>query len=70
MGEIVPNQLFVAGYSRKKIQDEKGIKDIFKKYGTIKEVAYKGSYSFVVRNSTFINRPSLQKQKLRMLFLL
>ncbi|CAD8069908.1 unnamed protein product [Paramecium sonneborni] len=47
MGEIVPNQLFVAGYSRNKISDDKGIKDIFRKYGNIKEVAYKGSYSFV-----------------------
>ncbi|CAD8060725.1 unnamed protein product [Paramecium primaurelia] len=51
MGEIVPNQLFVAGYSRSKIQDEKGIKDIFKKYGTIKDIAYKGSYSFVTLSS-------------------
>lgn len=48
MGEIVPNQLFVAGYSRSKISDEKGIKEIFRKHGTIKDVAYKGSYSFVV----------------------
>lgn len=50
MGDIVPNQLFVAGYSRNKVTDDRDIKDIFKKYGTIKEVAYKGSYSFVVRN--------------------
>ena len=70
MGEIVPNQLFVAGYSRNKIPDEKGIKDIFKKYGNIKEVAYKGSYSFVVRILYHIIRPSLKNQKLRMLFLL
>lgn len=48
MGEIVPTQLFVAGYSRSKISDDRGIKDIFKKYGAVKEVAYKGSYSFVV----------------------
>ncbi|CAD8057314.1 unnamed protein product [Paramecium sonneborni] len=51
MGEIVPNQLFVAGYSRNKICGDKDIKDIFKKYGIIKEVAYKGSYSFVTFNS-------------------
>ncbi|CAD8166525.1 unnamed protein product [Paramecium octaurelia] len=51
MGEVVPNQLFVAGYSRNKISDDKGIKDIFKKYGNIKEVAYKGAYSFVTFSS-------------------
>ncbi|CAD8158995.1 unnamed protein product [Paramecium pentaurelia] len=51
MGEIVSNQLFVAGYSRAKITDEKDIKNIFKKYGTIKNVAYKGSYAFVTFSS-------------------
>ena len=48
MGEIVPNQLFVAGYSRSKVQDERDVKEIFRKFGSVKEVAYKGSYSFVV----------------------
>lgn len=48
MGDIVPNQLFVAGYSRSKVQDDGDIKEIFKKFGTVKDVAYKGSYSFVV----------------------
>jgi len=48
MGDIVPNQLFVAGYSRSKVQDDADIKEIFKKFGTVKDVAYKGSYSFVV----------------------
>ncbi|CAD8152165.1 unnamed protein product [Paramecium pentaurelia] len=51
MGDIIPNQLFVAGYSRNKVQDEKDVRDIFKKYGTVKEVAYKGSYSFVTFNN-------------------
>ncbi|CAD8055703.1 unnamed protein product [Paramecium sonneborni] len=51
MGEIVPNQLFVAGYSRSKVSDDKAVKDIFKKYGVIKDVAYKGSYSFVTFSS-------------------
>ncbi|CAK56416.1 unnamed protein product (macronuclear) [Paramecium tetraurelia] len=51
MGDIVPNQLFVAGYSRSKVSGDKDVKDIFKKYGTIKEVAYKGSYSFVTFSS-------------------
>lgn len=49
MGDIVANQLFVAGYSRSKVNDDKDVKEIFKKYGTIKDVAYKGAYSFVVR---------------------
>lgn len=48
MGEIIPNQLFVAGYSRNKVQEERDVREIFKKYGAIKDVAYKGSYSFVV----------------------
>ncbi|CAD8067970.1 unnamed protein product [Paramecium primaurelia] len=51
MSEIVSNQLFVTGYSLAKISDEKDIKNIFKKYGTIKNVAYKGSYSFVTFSS-------------------
>ncbi|CAD8138375.1 unnamed protein product [Paramecium octaurelia] len=51
MGDIVPNQLFVAGYSRSKVSGDKDVKDIFKKYGTIKDVAYKGSYSFVTFSS-------------------
>ncbi|CAK72110.1 unnamed protein product (macronuclear) [Paramecium tetraurelia] len=42
MGEVVRNQLFVAGYNGNKIADDKGIKDIFKKYGSIKDVAYQG----------------------------
>lgn len=50
MGEIIPNQLFVAGYSRNKVQEDRDVREIFKKFGTIKDVAYKGSYSFVVRN--------------------
>ena len=70
MGEIVPNQLFVAGYSRNKIPDEKGIRDIFKKYGSIKDIAYKGSYSFVVRTSPSINRLCPLNQKPKMLSLL
>ncbi|CAD8143493.1 unnamed protein product [Paramecium octaurelia] len=57
MGDIIPNQLFVAGYSRSKVQDEKDVRDIFKKYGAIKEVAYKGSYSFV----TFSNEQEAQE---------
>ncbi|CAD8058195.1 unnamed protein product [Paramecium primaurelia] len=73
MGEIVPNQLFVAGYSRNKISDEKGIKDIFKKYGNIKDVAYKGSYSFVTFSSESeaedalkaLNGQSINGQKLK-----
>jgi len=48
MGEIVPNQLFVAGYSRNKVTDERDVKEIFRKYASVKEVAYKGSYSFIV----------------------
>ncbi|CAD8131789.1 unnamed protein product [Paramecium octaurelia] len=56
MGDIVPNQLFVAGYSRSKVSGDKDIKEIFKKYGTIKDVAYKGSYSFV----TFSNEQEAQ----------
>ncbi|CAD8060157.1 unnamed protein product [Paramecium sonneborni] len=51
MGDIIPNQLFVAGYSRSKVEDDKDVRDIFKKYGMIKEVAYKGSYSFVTFNT-------------------
>ncbi|CAD8210056.1 unnamed protein product [Paramecium octaurelia] len=51
MGEIVPNQLFVAGYSRNKVTDERDVKEIFRKYASVKEVAYKGSYSFVTFNS-------------------
>ncbi|CAD8210253.1 unnamed protein product [Paramecium pentaurelia] len=51
MGEIVPNQLFVAGYSRNKVTDERDVKEIFRKYASVKEVAYKGSYSFITFNS-------------------
>ncbi|CAD8156029.1 unnamed protein product [Paramecium octaurelia] len=47
MGEIVSNQLFVAGYSRSKVTDERDVREIFRKYGSVKEVAYKGSYSFI-----------------------
>ncbi|CAD8140504.1 unnamed protein product [Paramecium pentaurelia] len=57
MGEIVANQLFVAGYSRSKVNDDKDVKEIFKKYGTIKDVAYKGAYSFV----TFSNEQEAQE---------
>ena len=56
MGEIVSNQLFVAGYSRSKVADEKDVREIFRKYGSVKEVAYKGSYSFIV---TLFNLSSL-----------
>ncbi|CAD8066649.1 unnamed protein product [Paramecium primaurelia] len=47
MGEIVTNQLFVAGYSRSKVTDERDVREIFRKYESVKEVAYKGSYSFI-----------------------
>lgn len=33
MGDIIPNQLFVAGYGKSKVKDERDVKDIFKKYG-------------------------------------
>lgn len=40
----------MAGYNRSKITNEDDIRSIFKKYGNIKDIAYKGSYAFVVWN--------------------
>lgn len=48
MGDIVPNQVFVAGYSRSRVIDGKDLKELFKDYGQITDVAYKGPFSFVV----------------------
>ncbi|KAM3130350.1 hypothetical protein pb186bvf_017553 [Paramecium bursaria] len=50
MSEIVPNQLFVAGYSKNKVTSENDVKDIFKGLAKIENVVYKGNYSFVVAN--------------------
>ncbi|CAD8126524.1 unnamed protein product [Paramecium sonneborni] len=52
MDEIVSNhQLFVTGYSRSKVTDERDLRQIFRKYDSIQGVAYKGSYSFISFNS-------------------
>lgn len=48
MGDIVPNQVFVAGYSRSRIIDTKDLKELFKEFN-VSDVAYKGPFSFVVR---------------------
>ena len=47
MQEVIPNQIFVTGYSRQRIRDERDLKDMFKEFGVITSVVFKGPYSFI-----------------------
>ena len=47
MQDVIPNQIFVTGYSRSRIRDERDLKDMFKEFGVISTVAFKGPYSFI-----------------------
>lgn len=65
MGEVIPNQVFVAGYSKSRIQGSKDIKEMFKEFGVISDIVYKGPYAFVViiYKINFTIRRSIQSFK-------
>ena len=48
MTEVTSNQVFVAGYSKHRFPDKNDVKDLFRDYGHIREVSYKGPFCFIV----------------------
>lgn len=47
MADVVPNQIFVTGYGRTRIRDDRDLKDMFKEFGSIQSVAFKGHFAFI-----------------------
>ena len=57
MQDVIPNQIFVTGYNRSRISDERDLKSLFSEFGNIKSIAFKGHFAFL----TFYNDTDAEK---------